>query len=86
MWKTQGSGNMRLTMLLAVLATILVLGVGLIACDADDGVKGSGNLVTRDFELTDFTSLRISGAPSRCWKIGAPSYVAASEEPCPRSP
>lgn len=63
MWETQGSGHMRLTTLGAVLAAILVLGLGLIACDGDDdGVRGSGNLVTRDFELTDFTSVRLFGA------------------------
>lgn len=63
MCQVQGSAHMRLTTLLATLATILVLGLGLIACEGDDdGVRGSGNLVTRDFEFTDFTSVHLSQA------------------------
>lgn len=63
MRQKQGSAHVRLTTVLAALAAILVLGLGSIACDDDDdGVKGSGNVVTRDFEFTDFTKVRLSSA------------------------
>ncbi len=35
MWKMRGNTHTRLTILCAVLAAILVLGLGLIACDED---------------------------------------------------
>ena len=40
---------------------ILVLGAAIAACSDDDGgISGSGNIVTRDFDLSGFTSVSLS--------------------------
>jgi hypothetical protein len=64
----------------STLGAVLILGLGLTGCDDVIGVRGNGNVVTDQRDVTEFTEVESSGGLNVDWQSGPPHVSITTDE------